>query len=171
MTTELVGRMMDGSIPYSMKGMLRKAGLFGGHVDQDAKIELLSRVPLFEGCSQRQLRAVARITEVRELPEATVLARAGDQGNEFFLIVDGRVRIEVSPRKRARLGPGEFFGEMSLLDGGPRSATAVAETGVRLLVIGRRDFAVLLAKVPDLTRHLLVILCRRLRAADQTPHA
>jgi CRP-like cAMP-binding protein len=164
---ELVGRMMDGSIPYSVKGVLRKAGLFRGSIGQDAKIEQLGRLPLFEGCSQRQLRAVARITEVRELPEATVLARAGDPGHEFFLILDGRVRIEVSPRKRTRLGPGEFFGEMSLLDGGPRSATAVAETGVRLLVINRRDFALLLAKVPDLTRHLLVILSRRLRQADQ----
>jgi len=168
---ELVGRMMDGSIPYSVKGVLRKAGLFRGPVGQDAKIEQLSRLPLFEGCSQRQLRALARITEVREFPEASVLARAGDPGHEFFLILDGRVRIEVSPRKRARLNPGEFFGEMSLLDGGPRSATAVAETGVRLLVIARRDFSLLLAKVPDLTRHLLVVLSRRLRQADQTPHA
>jgi CRP-like cAMP-binding protein len=56
---------------------------------------------------------------------------------------------------------------MSLLVGGPRSATAVAETGVRLLVINRRDFSLLLSKVPDLTRHLLVVLSRRLRQADQ----
>jgi CRP-like cAMP-binding protein len=171
MSMELVGRMMDGSIPYSVKGVLRKAGLFGGRVGQEDKIEQLQRLPLFEGCSQRQLRAVARITEVRELPEGSTLARAGEPGHEFFLILDGQVRVEVSPRKRVRLGPGEFLGEMSLLDGGPRSATAVAETAVRLLVIGRRDFSLLLAKVPDLTRHLLVVLCRRLRQADLTPRS
>jgi CRP/FNR family transcriptional regulator, cyclic AMP receptor protein len=164
---ELVGRMMDGSIPYSVKGMLKKTGLFKDRIGQDTKIEQLSRLPLFEGCSQRQLREIARITEVRELPEASVLARTGEPGHEFFLILDGRVRIEVSPRKRTKLGPGEFFGEMSLLDGGPRSATAVAETGVRLLVINRRDFSLLLSKVPDLTRHLLLVMSRRVRQADQ----
>jgi CRP/FNR family transcriptional regulator, cyclic AMP receptor protein len=168
---ELVGRMMDGSIPYSVKGMLKKTGLFKDRVGQDAKMDQLSRLPLFEGCSQRQLREVARITEVRELPEAAVLARSGEAGHEFFMLLDGRVRIDVSSRKRSYLGPGEFFGEMSLLDGGPRSATVVAETGVRLLVINRRDFSLLLAKVPDLTRHLLVVLSRRVRQADKALHS
>jgi CRP-like cAMP-binding protein len=168
---ELVGRMLDGSIPYSVRGALQRTGLFGARVSQDAKIDRLQGIPLFEGCTRRQLRAVARIAEVLEVPAGTVLTRAGDPGEAFFLVLDGRVVAEVSPRKRVRMGPGEFFGEMSLLDGGPRSATVAADTDVRLLVIARRDFSLLLSKVPDLVRHLLVVLTKRLRHAEQGPTA
>jgi CRP-like cAMP-binding protein len=168
---ELVGRMLDGSIPYSIRGALQRTGLFGSRVSQDSKIDRLEEVPLFEGCTRRQLRAVARIAEVLEVPAGTVLTKSGDPGEAFFLILDGRVRVEVSARKRLRLGPGEFFGEMSLLDGGPRTATVAADTDVRVLVIARRDFSLLLTKVPDLGRNLLVVLVKRLRVAEQGPTA
>jgi CRP/FNR family cyclic AMP-dependent transcriptional regulator len=168
---ELVGRMLDGSIPYSVRGALQRTGLLGSRVSQDTKIDRIQEIPLFEGCTKRQLRAVARIADVLEVPAETVLTRAGDPGEAFFLILDGRVRIEVSARKRLRMGPGEFFGEMSLLDGGPRTATVAADTDVRVLMIPRRDFSLLLSKVPDLTRHLLVVLTRRLRQAEQGPTA
>jgi CRP-like cAMP-binding protein len=140
-------------------------------VSQDSKAARLEDVPLFEGCTRRQLRAVARIADVLEVPAGTVLTKAGDPGDAFFLILDGRVRVEVSPRKRIRMGPGEFFGEMSLLDGGPRTATVAADTDVRVLVIARRDFSLLLSKVPDLMRNLLVVLVKRLRTAEQGPSA
>jgi len=166
---ELVGRMMDGSIPMTPGGPRR--GFFGFRVSQGDKIAQLEKVPLLAECSRRQLRAVARISEVREVAEGAVITRAGDPGDEFFLIVDGRARVEVSARKRPRLGPGEFFGEMSLLDGEPRSATIVAETPMRLLVIPRREFSRLLAEVPDLMRSLLAVLSRRLRQAEQTVSA
>jgi CRP-like cAMP-binding protein len=168
---ELVGRMLDGSIPYSIRGALQRTGLFGSRVSQDSKAARLEDVPLFEGCTRRQLRAVARIADVLEVPAGTVLTKAGDPGDAFFLILDGRVRVEVSPRKRIRMGPGEFFGEMSLLDGGPRTATVAADTDVRVLVIARRDFSLLLTKVPDLVRNLLVVLVKRLRTAEQGPSA
>lgn len=77
----------------------------------------------------------------------TPLTRAGEPGDEFFLIIDGTARAEVSAEKQVMLHPGEFFGEMSLLDGGPRSATVLADTPNRLLVISRRHFAVLLKDV------------------------
>lgn len=168
---ELIGRMLEGSIPYNPKDAVPRAGIFGFRLRQEDKIEHLSHVPLLEGSTRRQLRAVARIAEVREVPPGTVLTRVGEPGDEFFLLLDGRVVVDVTARKRVKLGPGEVFGEMSLLDGGPRSATITADTGVRLLVIRRRDFALLLTKVPDLTRHLLVVLSRRLRQAEQTPTA
>jgi CRP/FNR family transcriptional regulator, cyclic AMP receptor protein len=169
---ELVGRMLDGSISYSgVRGALHRTGLFGSRVTQDTKMERLQEIPLFEGCTRGQLRSVARIADVVEVAAGTQLTRVGDHGEAFFLILDGRVRVDVSSRKRVRQGPGEFFGEMSLLDGGPRSATVVADTDVRLLVIARRDFSLLLTKVPDLTRHLLVVLTQRLRQAEQTPTA
>ncbi|PYM03502.1 MAG: hypothetical protein DMD82_16770 [Candidatus Rokuibacteriota bacterium] len=166
---ELVGRMLDGSIPYDLKGVLQPSA--GPLVGQDEKIERLQEVPIFEGCSRRQLRALARITGVFDAPAESVLMRAGEPGREFFFILDGSARVEVSPRKRARLGPGEFFGEMSLLDGQPRSATVVAETPLRLLVINGRHFWPLLKEVPELAQSIMATLSRRLRQAEKSLNA
>jgi len=165
---EIVTRMMDGSLPYDVKEARPGSPVLGPPIRRDEKIEHLQKVPMFRGCSQRQLRALARITEVVEEPAGKVLTRAGEPGTEFFLIVDGTARVEVSPQKHGRLGPGDFFGEMSLLDGGPRSATVVAETAIRLLVIDRRNFWALLTEVPRLTQALLVTLSRRVRQAEQS---
>ena len=96
-----------------------------------------------------------------------MLTRADEPGDEFFLILDGTASVEVAAEQRVALRPGAFFGEMSLLDGGPRSATVVAETPVRLLVIIRRNFSVLLKDVPGLTQSLLVTLSRRVRQAEE----
>jgi CRP-like cAMP-binding protein len=166
---ELVSRMMDGSLgrppdEYSMSGGSPRLG-------QDEKMTYLQRVQLFENCSSRQLRAIARIAEVQETQAGAVLARIGEPGDRFFVIVDGAARIEVTPQKHGRMGPGEFFGEMSLLDGEPRSATVVADTPVRLLVIHRRDFMTLLREVPSLTQRMLVTLCQRVRSAEKAATA
>jgi len=161
--------MMDGSIPPPGAGPKRT--FFPWRVSQDEKMQQLQRVPLLAECSRRQLRAVARIAEIRDVAAGDVITRAGDAGDEFFVIVDGRARAEVSPRKRTRLSPGDFFGEMSLLDGEPRSATVVAESPMRLLVIPRREFARVLTEVPDLMRSLLAVLSRRLRQAEQSVKA
>jgi CRP-like cAMP-binding protein len=163
---ELVGRILDGSISYSPRGEPQGPGFYRGRVSQDDRIERLEEVALLAGCSRRQLRAIARISEVVEVPLDTVLARRGQPGEEFFLILDGSARVDVSPRKRARLGPGQYFGEMSLLDGGPRSASVVAATPLRLLVIHRRDFSTLLREAPELTQNILATLSRRVRVAE-----
>jgi CRP/FNR family transcriptional regulator, cyclic AMP receptor protein len=162
---ELISRMMDGSIPYDTEGRLGPVSS-GPGAKQEDRIERLKEVPLFEGCSRRQLRSVARIARVFDVPAESLLTRAGEAGDEFFLILDGTARVEVSPEKRVTLHPGAFFGEMSLLDGGPRSATVVADTPVRLLVIGRKHFADVLDQVPGLTLTLLTTLSRRVRQAE-----
>src|SRR5881398_577158 len=133
---------------------------------RDEKIRHLERVPLFEDCSLRQLRAVADIASVVEVPERTVLTRAGEPGDEFFIIIDGTALVTLSAQKRHRIQPGEFFGEMSLLDGEPRSATVKAETDLRVLVISRVNFWQLLREVPELTQKMLVNLSRRIRELE-----
>ena len=163
---ELVSRILDGSIAYNTRGEPLGRSFFGGRVSQDERIERLEEVNLLEGCSRRQLKAIAKISEIIEVPAGTVLARMGESGEAFFVILDGHARVEVSPRKRSRLGPGQYFGEMSLLDGGPRSASVVAETPLRLLVIKRRDFSTLLREATDLTQSLLVTLSHRVRVAE-----
>ena len=114
---------------------------------------------------------MAAISRVVEVPVGTMLTRAGESGEEFFFILDGSATVEVTRRKRLKLGPGEFFGEMSLLDGEPRSATVRAETDMRLLVILRRNFQTLLTEVPELTRNILIVLSRRLREIERTLNA
>lgn len=163
---ELVGRMMDGSIPYGGPAPLEPARS-GADLSQDEKIGRLEEVSLFQECSERQLRSVARIAGVFDAPAGAVLTRAGETGDEFYLVLDGTVRVDVSPSKQVLLRPGAFFGEMSLLDGEPRSATVIAETPLRLIVIRRKDFATLLEQVPGLTQTLLTTLSRRLRQAER----
>jgi CRP-like cAMP-binding protein len=163
---ELVSRMMDGSIGGPTDTEPTRQGT-PAKLGQDEKTTYLQRVHLFEACSSRQLRAIARIAEVQEVPAGEVIARTGEPGDRFFVIVDGSARVEVSPQNQGRMGPGSFFGEISLLDGEPRSATVIADTAMRLLVIPRRDFVTLLREVPSLTERMLITLCQRLRSAEK----
>ena len=164
---ELISRILDGSIPESWRASLPPSRFFGPRVTQDDKITRLEEVTLLAECSRKQLKAVAKITEVVEVPAGTILARQGDPGNEFYLIMDGSARVEVPTRRRSRLAPGDYFGEMSLLDGEPRSATVIAETPMRLLVIKRRDFSTLLREAPEVTQSILATLSRRIRQAER----
>ena len=161
---ELVSRMMDGSISYELKNRLQP--VLSGSGVQRANIGL-QEVPMFEGCSERQLRSIAKVARVVDAPAGTVITRVGEPGNEFYLILDGTISVDLAVGKPVSLRPGAFFGEMSLLDGDPRSATVVTETPVRLLVIDRENFSVLRREVPDFTQILLVTLSRRVRQAEQ----
>jgi CRP/FNR family cyclic AMP-dependent transcriptional regulator len=131
------------------------------------KVDLLRKIPLFGRLSQRQLSAVAKHADEVQLRKGTVLAKQGAQGLEAIIIVDGRARVETDGRALAELGPGDVVGEMSVIDGKPRSATVIAETPMNLLILHRRDFVSLLETVPGLQRKLLVTLCERVRQADQ----
>ncbi|MBM4441704.1 MAG: cyclic nucleotide-binding domain-containing protein [Candidatus Rokubacteria bacterium] len=167
---EFVSRMLDGSFGWDLRDLLR-SGEESGKLPQDEKMRHLQKVDIFADCTKKQLKAVAAISRVIEAPAGTILTRAGEPGEEFFFILDGAATVEVTRRKRVRLTPGEFFGEMSLLDGEPRSATVRAETDMRLLVILRRNFQSLLSEVPELTRTILVVLSRRLRELERALNA
>src|SRR5215475_8092385 len=155
---EFVSRMMDGSIPYDPKDAPDRGAVPSPKVTQSEKATYLQRVPILEDCTKSDLQAISRITSVLEASAGEVLARAGEPGDRFFIIVDGTARVDVSPQEQHRVGPGSFFGEMSLLDGEPRSATVVAETAVRLLVIRRDSFHKLLDKTPGIGRSILITL-------------
>ena len=130
------------------------------------KADVLKKVPLFSGLSRRHLDLVAREADEVKEEAGTVLTKQGGLGLEFLLILDGGARVERDGKVIARLGPGDVFGEMSLIDGLPRSATVIAESPTVLLVIQARSFRSLLDTVPGLQRKLLITLCARLRAAD-----
>jgi len=167
---ELIGRILDGSIPQDLKDALRRAEPSGQRVSHDEKIRHLEEVPLLADCTQKQLRALSDISRVVEVPAGTSLTRAGQPGDEFFVIIDGSAAVEKPGKKRAFLRPGDFFGEMSLLDGGPRSVTVRAATPLRVLVIDRKNFQAVLREVPELTQRLLVTLSKRIRALETPEH-
>ena len=134
---------------------------------KDAKIELLRGVPLFSACSKRELSRIASLADEIEVPKGRVLTREGDRGSECFVVVDGRATVTLGDRARvARLGPGACFGEMSLLDQRPRSATVEAQTDMLLLVLDSRSFSSLIDEVPSVARKVLVAMAGRLRDAE-----
>ena len=135
---------------------------------KNAKVKLLGGVPLFSACSKRELSRIASLADEVDVPEGKVLTREGDQGREFFVVVEGQARVMVGDRGRvSALGPGASFGEMSLLDQGPRSATVEAETDMELLVLDARSFSSLLNEVPSVARKVLAAMAGRLRAAER----
>jgi len=133
---------------------------------QREKVDVLQKVPLFSGLSLRHLNHIARCVGEKRVKTGTVLARQGKRERDFMLILDGTARVERDGKILAHLQAGHFFGEMSLLDGEPRSATVCTESPCVLLVIGRRSFQELLDSVPGLQSKIVVTLCQRLRDAD-----
>ncbi len=134
---------------------------------KDAKIDLLRGVSLFSACSNRELSRIASLADEIDVPEGRVLTRQGDVGREFFVVVDGRARASVRGRKSQRLRAGDSFGEMSLLDQGPRSATVTADTDMHLLVLDSRSFFALIEDVPSVARKIMRVLAERLRSAER----
>jgi CRP-like cAMP-binding protein len=134
---------------------------------KDRKVELLRDVPIFSACTGRELKRIASLVDEIEVPEGKVLMRQGRPGSECFVIAEGTARASMRGRKSVRLGPGSFIGEMSLLDGGSRSATVTAESPMRVLVVGARDFSVLIDDVPQVARRIMKALAVRLRDAER----
>jgi CRP/FNR family transcriptional regulator, cyclic AMP receptor protein len=99
------------------------------------------------------------------------VTQIGEPGDSFFIIIDGAVGVRTPVGAGSELHPGDFFGEMSLCDGEPRSATIVATTDLRLLIVDRSHFWRLLDETPELVRRILTILSRRVRRLEQTVHA
>jgi CRP-like cAMP-binding protein len=132
-----------------------------------SKVALLRKVPLFGGLSQRQLAQVAQLTDEAEVPAGRRLATVGDVGRELFIIVEGEATVTLKDRRTIRLGPGEFFGEMSVIDGGPRSATVDAATPMKLLVVANREFWGLLSEAPQLASKIMRTMSQRLRDAEE----
>jgi CRP-like cAMP-binding protein len=133
---------------------------------QDPKLQLLRGVPLFAGLDPKALEAIGKITEDREVDAGTALTHEGRHEGYFFVIVSGSVRIERGGQTINTLRDGDFLGEISLLDGGPRTATAVAETGCRLLVMTYQRFQQLLDTAPEVRTAVLEEVGQRLRSLD-----
>ncbi|HEV7885997.1 MAG TPA: cyclic nucleotide-binding domain-containing protein [Acidimicrobiales bacterium] len=134
-----------------------------------AKNQLIGGVGLFTGLNQREVGRVAALVDEIRVEPGQVLCREGRPGSEFFVIAAGRAEATLRADHLAYLGPGAFFGEMSLLDRGPRSATVTATTPMHLLVLDARSFLGLLADHPAVARKVMRGLAERLRASEAAP--
>jgi CRP/FNR family cyclic AMP-dependent transcriptional regulator len=135
----------------------------GPVMDRHAWIdEQLAAVPLFEGLSKKQLRRISSLMTRLELPAGKVLTREGQQGYEFFIVLEGEVEVRQGDRVVATRGPGEYVGEIALLDKRPRTATVVAATSVSVEVLSRREFVSLLAQASELSEQILATMAQRL---------
>jgi CRP/FNR family cyclic AMP-dependent transcriptional regulator len=133
---------------------------------RDAFIDHLAAVPLFSACSRKDLQLVAKRAEDVKVEAGKQLVTEGDTGTEFFVIIDGNATVARHGQKVAELGPGQFFGDLALLDRAPRNATITADTPMELVVLGQREFAGLIDDVPEFAHKLLAGLARRLRESD-----
>ena len=136
---------------------------------QDTKVQALKGASLFDGLSRKELTQLARVSEDLEVEPGTVLCKEGEIGHEFFVIVDGKVKVTRKGRRVATRGGGHFVGEIALLEDVPRTATVTAETPVRLFVLTRKDFRHLLDTQPGVERKVLRALARRLAETSRDP--
>jgi CRP/FNR family transcriptional regulator, cyclic AMP receptor protein len=136
---------------------------------QDTKVQALKGAPLFDSLSRKDLTQLARVAEDLEVEPGTVLCKEGEIGREFFVIVDGKVKVTRKGRRVAMQGSPDFLGEIALLEELPRTATVTAETSVRLFVLTGKDFRYLLDENPDVERKVLRALARRLAEALKDP--
>ena len=131
------------------------------------KRDLLAQVRLFHSCRAEELDRLASVTTELDVPPGQVLCREGQAGHEFFVVVEGQARVTMRERELATLGPGSFFGEMALLDGGPRIATVTAATPMKLLVLHRREFRHLLGRGPTVVTEVLSVVGERMRSIQR----
>jgi CRP-like cAMP-binding protein len=130
----------------------------------DPKIKALKEVPLFAHASQKELEFVASRTDETEAPAGTELTRQGSPGNTFYVLLDGEAEVTIDGKHRRTLKPGDFFGEISMLDRGPATATVVTKTPVRLMVMSHAQFRDAVKANDELLMHVMRAMGERLRA-------
>jgi CRP/FNR family transcriptional regulator, cyclic AMP receptor protein len=131
-------------------------------------IDELGALAVFSRCTPKELEALARIGTIIRVDAGYTFMRQGRRGSEFFILIDGSARCTVDGYDVATYAPGEFFGEMSIIDHAPRSATVVAEETSTVLVIDSREFAAMLERAPSTVTPLLTAMTQRLRTAQAT---
>jgi len=133
---------------------------------QDSKLALVASVPMFARLGRKELEQVAQLVDEVEVPAGRVLMHQGDHGEEMFIVVAGRFQVERDGRTIAERGPGSALGEISLLSGGPRTATITALEPSTLLVVAHREFNSLMGDHPTVRMQVLEGLAHKIRALD-----
>jgi CRP-like cAMP-binding protein len=130
----------------------------------DPKTKALARVPLFSHCTSKDLEFVASRTDEVEVAAGHRLVRQGDPGDTFYVLLEGECDVEVDGSRRSTLESGDFFGEISMLDRGPATATVVTRTPARLMVMSHSQFRDAVKGSDDLLGRVMAAMGERLRA-------
>ena len=138
-------------------------------VSQSDVMAKLANVPLFSECSKREITLIARAAKEVVHRAGTAIAREGERGIGLFVILEGECEVTIGGKRKARLGPGDFFGEIALLDGGPRTASVTALTQVKLVGITGWVFRGLLMEHPSIALKTLEAVAGRLRSVTKEP--
>jgi CRP-like cAMP-binding protein len=138
---------------------------------KDDYIDYLSKVPTLSALGKKELKKIASLTFDTQIEPGKVIVREGTPGEEFYLIAEGTVSVTLRGKELATLEAGDFFGEMALVDQGPRAATVTAKTPVSLLVLGSREFSSLIDTVPAIGKKILRGVAARLRQYQLSPAA
>ncbi len=136
---------------------------------KDERVERLRTVPLFAGCSDQQLRFIATRVEDMDFPAGRRLTEEGKSGGEFFVLLEGEAEVRQGDRVVNTMKPGDFFGEIALLDNGPRTATVTTRTPVRALVLSPSQFQDVMHQSGDIATALLHAVTHRLRRSTDLP--
>jgi CRP/FNR family cyclic AMP-dependent transcriptional regulator len=128
--------------------------------------QTLARIPIFSECSNKELKAISKLVTPVEVKAGKELTRQGDPGREFMIIASGTASVIREGQKVASLGPGDFFGELAVLAGVPRTATVVADTEMTVEALNRQEFSSLLDESPILAKKILVGAVKRLYEND-----
>jgi CRP-like cAMP-binding protein len=135
-------------------------------VARDQKLDLLHGIPLFARLDRKHLARLGMLTDEVDVPAGKVLIRQGELGDDLMIVVSGQVAVERNGARVNQLRSGDFFGEIALIERGPRTATVTAEEASRLLVINHRDFHALMEEFPEVAAHVLVCLADRVRSLE-----
>jgi CRP/FNR family cyclic AMP-dependent transcriptional regulator len=130
-------------------------------------VDVLRDIPLFAPLSKRHVKRIANLARPRRFATGSAIVRKGQRGETFYVVLDGEATVSLPKGRSAKIGAGDFFGELALLDGGPRTATIIAKTPVLTMAIGRRSFLKLVKSDSDLSLGLLKTMAERLRGADE----
>lgn len=133
---------------------------------RDEKLDLLHSIPLFSRFDHKHLERLGMLAEEVDVPAGKVLVRQGELGDDLMILVRGLVAVERDGENINKLGPGEFFGEIALIERGPRTATVTAETACRLLVLNHRSFHAVMEEFPEVAAQVLLTLAHRLRSLE-----
>jgi CRP/FNR family cyclic AMP-dependent transcriptional regulator len=136
--------------------------------ESEALIAMLEKDPLWAGLDMKDLKAIVKVSEERKFQTGDIILGKGEGGVGFYLIMDGSVDIKSDSKTLAKLGPGQFFGEMAVLDNQPRSADVIAAEPSRCFVISEWSFKALISQNPRIALKMLQELVRRLRDANKS---
>lgn len=154
---------LGSAVSVGPRGWTRQIGRGNRELMADPTVAALARVPLFSALSTRDLATLGAAVTERHVERGAELTRQGEPGDEFFIVADGEMRIDVGGRAVRRLGPGDFLGEIALVFGGSRTATATVEQAASLYVLDRPAFEVMLRRHPRIEDKLLTSLTERMR--------